>query len=147
MAKELNKEDVYNNFGQGINCCMQVFGAVAEDIGLSEAEARRIGAGFGSGMFLASTCGCVTGGLMAIGYKYGNWEPGQTEQRELFNRKKAAFLEAFRARFGNTQCVSLLDDLDPGVPEQRALIVQKGLMREFCGSAVCATVEILKGIL
>ena len=147
MAKVLKQEEVYNNFGQGVNCCMQVFGAVAEDIGLSEAEAKRIGAGFGSGMFLSSTCGCVTGAMMAIGYKYGNWEPGQTEQKALFNSKKAAFLEAFRARFGNTQCVSLLDDLDPGIPEQRAQIEEKGLMRDFCASAACATVEMLKDIL
>ena len=147
MAMVLESEKVFSNFGQGINCCMQVFSAVAEDIGISEEEAKKIGAGFGGGMGLASTCGCVTGALMALGYKYGNFEPGQSEQMALFNSKKKEFLEAFRARFGDTQCVALLGGLNPAVPEQKAQIGEKGLMKSVCAPAVCAAVEILKGIL
>ena len=147
MAEYLEKEVVFQRFGQGINCCMQVFGAVAEDLDLSEAEARRLGAGFGGGMGLGSACGCVTGALMAIGYKYGNCEPGQHEQMALINSKKKAFLEAFRARCGDTQCVALLGGLNPVVPEQKAEIAAAGLMRTVCVPAVCTAVEILQDIL
>ena len=147
MAKVLESEEVFRNFGQGINCCMQVFSAVAEDVGISEAEAKKIGAGFGGGIGLASTCGCVTGALMALGYKYGNCEPGQSEQMALYNSKKKEFLEAFRARFGDTQCVALLGGLNPAIPDQKAQIVEKGLMKSFCAPTVCAAVEILNDIL
>ena len=146
MAKVLEPEEVASRFGQGINCCMQVLDACAEDIGLSETEARKLGAGFGGGMGLASTCGCVSGALMALGYRYGNHEPGQAEQMALYNSKKKAFLDAFRARFGDTQCVSLLGGLNPAVPEQKAEIAEKGLMKSFCAPAVCAAVEILEEI-
>ena len=98
-------------------------------------------------MGLASACGCVSGALMAIGYKYGNCEPGQTEQMARFNEKKRAFLQAFKERFGSTQCVAMLGGLDPAVPEQRAEIAQKGLMKSLCAPAVCAAVEILEDIL
>lgn len=147
MEKNLDNEAVFANFGQGINCCMQVFSAVAEDIGITEAEARKIGAGFGGGMGLGSTCGCVTGALMAIGYKYGNCEPSQSEQMALFSSKKKAFLEAFKARFGDTLCVNLLGGLNLTVPEHKAQIGHQGLFKTICAPAVCSTVEILKEIL
>ncbi|MDO4834802.1 MAG: C-GCAxxG-C-C family protein [Bacillota bacterium] len=147
MVKKLENDAVFDNFGQGINCCMQVFSAVAEEIGFSEAEAKKIGAGFGGGMGLGGTCGCVTGALMAIGCKYGNFEPGQTEEMELFNGKKKEFLDEFRAQVGDTQCIELLGGLNPAVPEQKAQIVEKGLMKTICAPAVCTTVEILEEIL
>ncbi len=147
MARRIFADEAFQNFGQGINCCMQVFGAVAEELGLSVEEARRLGAGFGGGMGLGSTCGCVTGALMALGYKYGNEEPDQSEQVALFNEKKKAFLTAFTEKYGGTRCPDLLGGLNPAVPEDKAQIGEKGLMKSVCANAVCAAVEILRELL
>ncbi|MBQ1343860.1 MAG: C_GCAxxG_C_C family protein [Firmicutes bacterium] len=147
MAKDLAPAEVAANFGMGVNCCMQVFSAVAEDIGLSEEEACRIGAGFGGGMGLGSTCGCVTGALMALGYKYGNDGPGQKEKIAVYNEKKRAFLQAFKEECGSTVCPELLDGLNPAVPADKAVIVERGLMKEVCAPAVCTAVDILADLL
>lgn len=147
MTKDMSAEEVFANFPQGINCCMQVLAAVAEDIGLDGAEARRLGAGFGGGMGLASTCGCVTAALMALGCKYGNSGPGEREQIAAFNEKKKAFLAAFREQFGSTCCVEMLGGLDPAVPADKASIAEQGLMQDVCANAVCAAADILAGLL
>jgi C_GCAxxG_C_C family probable redox protein len=147
MTKDLSAEEVFGNFPQGINCCMQVLDAVAEDIGLDAAEARRLGAGFGGGMGLGSTCGCVTGALMALGYKYGNSEPGEKEKIAAYNEKKKAFLAAFKEQFGSTCCVDMLGGLNPAVPEDKAKIAEQGLMHDVCANAVCAAADILAELL
>lgn len=147
MPRQIFADEAFQNFGKGINCCMQVFGAVVEELDLSVEEARRLGAGFGGGMGLGSTCGCVTGALMALGYKYGNEEPDQSGQADLFNEKKSAFLTAFTGKYGGTRCPELLGGLNPAVPEDREQIVEKGLMKSFCANAVCAAVEILRELL
>ena len=146
MAKELTMEEVLLGFGQGINCSMFAFSALADEIGISEAEARKIAAGFGGGMGLGSTCGAVTGALMALGYKYGNSGPGQADQMNVFNAKKKAFLDAFTERFGDTNCVALLGGLNVSVPEERAEIIGKNLMQTVCAPAVIGAVEILSEI-
>ena len=147
MARQIFADEAFQNFGQGINCCMQVFSAAAEELDLSVEEARRLGAGFGGGMGLGSTCGCVTGALMALGYKYGNEEPGQSDRVALFNEKKKAFLTAFTEKFGSTRCPDLLGGLNPAVPEDKAQIGEKGLMKSVCANAVVAAAEILKELL
>ncbi len=48
-----------------------MFSAVAEQMGLDYQTAIKVSCGFGGGMYLGSVCGAVTGGIMAIGLKYG----------------------------------------------------------------------------
>lgn len=49
------------------NCAQSVLLPFAPDAGMSEAAAYALSANFGSGMKMASICGAVTGGLMALG--------------------------------------------------------------------------------
>ena len=49
------------------NCCQAVLMAFRDECGLTEEEAMRLGAHFGSGMRHGSTCGAVTGALMVLG--------------------------------------------------------------------------------
>lgn len=49
------------------NCAQAVLIPFAEKAGYTEEMATRIGANFGSGMKMASVCGAITGGLMALG--------------------------------------------------------------------------------
>ena len=61
-ARELrNRTDVHYNCAQG------VLVPFANDLGLGEDMAIRLGANFGSGMKMGSTCGAVTGALMVLG--------------------------------------------------------------------------------
>lgn len=61
------------------NCAQGVFIPFAEEKGLSARTANAIGSNFGAGMKMASVCGAITGGLMALGL-YGV-EDGPTINR------------------------------------------------------------------
>ena len=53
------------------NCAQAVFMSFANEAGISDEQAFNISANFGSGMKMASVCGAITGGLMALGkYAY-----------------------------------------------------------------------------
>ena len=49
------------------NCAQSVIVPFAELAGLTEQQAYRTAANFGSGMKMAATCGAITGGLMVLG--------------------------------------------------------------------------------
>ena len=49
------------------NCTQGVLVPFAEDLGITEEQAYKIGANFGKGMKIGSVCGAVTGGLMVLG--------------------------------------------------------------------------------
>lgn len=55
---------------KGYNCSQAVIGAFCEELGLEPALAFRLSEGFGAGMGDAgSTCGAVSGAIMAAGMK------------------------------------------------------------------------------
>ncbi len=49
------------------NCAQSVLMPFAPDAGVSEEEAFRMAANFGSGMLMGSACGAFTGGMMVLG--------------------------------------------------------------------------------
>lgn len=78
------------------NCCQSVLIPFAEKLGLSEEQAKALGAHFGSGMRYGSTCGALTGALMAAGLSGKD----AAAANELINR--------FREENGYTDCRDLL---------------------------------------
>lgn len=69
-------------FGQGYLCSQAVFAAFAEQFGITEKQALKIGGCFGGGMTKGEVCGACTGALMVLGMKYGQVD---------LNDKKAAY--------------------------------------------------------
>ena len=68
MGKYLERaRELRNDPNVHYNCAQAVLAAFAPDAGISEADACRLTANFGSGMKMGATCGAVTGGLMALG--------------------------------------------------------------------------------
>ena len=146
-AEQLTEDLVFHRFGQGICCGAQVFGALAEDAGIDGDTARRIAAGFGSGMTCAGTCGCVTGSLMALGCRYGNFLPEQMERRSDFFEKRREFLKEFEARFGSTNCPKIVQGYDPSDPEDLEVIRSQLLMRKICAPMVLASIGIAEALM
>ena len=89
------------------NCCQSVLIPFAQRLGLSEEQAGALGAHFGSGMRYGSTCGALTGALMAAG---------------LAGKDAAAaneLIERFREENGYTDCRDLLKAAaDRGQPKK-----------------------------
>ncbi len=85
-----------NNPAVPCNCCQAVLITFAEECGLTEQQARALGAPFAAGMKIGSTCGAITGGLMVLG---------------LLGKGDAvtqSFLRHFRTEHGALNCPDLL---------------------------------------
>lgn len=68
MSKYLDKaREVRSRTDVHYNCAQGVLAAFAEELGIDEDTAFRVGANFGSGMRMGATCGAVTGALMVLG--------------------------------------------------------------------------------
>lgn len=82
--------------GVHYNCAQSILMPFAEECGISEETACRLGAHFGSGMRMGSVCGAVTGALMVLGMMGF----GEDVSRELLRR--------FREENGAMDCAPLL---------------------------------------
>ena len=135
-------------FQNGYSCSQSVFSALAErwDIGLD--VSLRISAGFGGGIArCAGTCGCVTGGIMAIGLA----QPGISPEVNRSEKEKTCelgrrFIRAFEQRNGSTLCAELLG-CDISTPEGAAKARQEGLHHSRCTKFVRDAVEIVESML
>lgn len=78
------------------NCAQSVLIPFAKETGLTEEQACALASGFGSGMNHGSTCGAVTGALMALGLLGCGGE------------ERRALLQAFKEQEGSLLCPELL---------------------------------------
>jgi C_GCAxxG_C_C family probable redox protein len=112
---KLRAEDLYRT-GQFL-CSEAVFLAANEYLGHPVPdEMVRLASGFPVGMGMAGcACGALTGGIMALGLRYGRSTPGAampgmfTAAKELHDR--------FRARRRFTCCRTLIRGFEFGSPE------------------------------
>ena len=107
------------------NCAQSVLIPFAKEAGLTEEQANALAENFGSGMRHGSTCGAVTGALMALGIL----GYGEETTREL--------LRSFREQEGDLTCARLL-----------AIGREKGLNKKgHCDSMVFAAVELVEKLI
>lgn len=145
MSK-MTKEIANSCFGAGIDCSQVVFGYAAELMDMDQNEARKIAAAFGGGMWAGQTCGCVTGALMAIGYKFGHCEAGDNQTKQEMLEKKAAFESAFKEKHHSLICKEILG-YDLTKPEEMEKIMEKQLLCTLCPQVACDTCDIIEQIL
>ena len=68
MSKHIDKAKVLrNNPEKHVNCAQTLLVAFADDLGLSEEAAMKLGSNFGGGMKMGSVCGTITSGAMILG--------------------------------------------------------------------------------
>ncbi len=95
-------------FAAGGNCCQAVIAACGGDGGVSTEDAFRMGSAFGGGMRKGEVCGAVVGALMALGLRRGAAGPGDQERKADANARAAAYMQAFRERYGSYLCRELI---------------------------------------
>lgn len=144
--EKMSEEIAADLFKQGIDCSQIVMGYAAEKLGVCSDQALKVSAAFGGGMWAGRTCGCVTGGLMALGLKYGYSEPGATEQKQLLLAKKGEFEQKFAATNQSVVCREILG-YDLSKPEEMAQIMEKNLLFTICPKAVCSACKVLDELL
>ena len=106
-------------FDAGLNCSESVLRAVndAYDLGLPPSAygiATPFGGGFGGAR---STCGALTGGLMALGLAHGRSGPSQSAQPGSMAGR--ALHDRFLAQFQSVSCRELTAGFDWDKPERR----------------------------
>ena len=106
------------------NCCQAVLVPFAAEMGLTEEQAYKMGAHFGSGMRHGSTCGAITGALMVLGMMgYGEQEA-------------TALLRKVRQERGALDCATLLrTSHEAGIPR-----------KTHCDGIVCDMVQVVEEI-
>ncbi len=138
----ITEETACMGFNAGFDCSQEVFAHIAVKLGMKETEALRIAAAFGGGMWHGETCGCVTGGLMAIGLKYGHYEENDAKTKSMFLQKKQEFESRFCEMNGSLICREILGN-DLSKPEEMKIIMEKELLATLCPKLVCVTCKIL----
>ena len=92
------------------NCAQSVLMAFSEPAGITDEQAFNISSNFGSGMKMASVCGAITGGLMALGLCGLN-------SQDVVN----AYYSIFRTNHNNLlNCAELLKvNAETGTPKKQ----------------------------
>ncbi len=121
-----------------------MFTAFASEFGLSDEMALKIAAPFGGGMARSGkTCGVVTGGLMALGLKYGYTAP---DGRDVTYEIAQEFMRRFEEKHGSLTCRELIG-FDILLPEDRARAQQAGVFESICPRLVRDAAEIVDQLL
>ena len=81
-ATEKKQELAAATFRSGYNCAQSVLSSFSSDFNIERDTLLRLASPFGSGIAKTQeTCGAVTGGIMAIGLKYGKGINGTEEEK------------------------------------------------------------------
>ena len=144
--KNRHKEKALHLFSEHFHCSQSVLAAFAEECGLTEEQALKLGACFGSGMRKGEVCGACTGALMVLGLLYGQSDKEDLESRMQANRVNEAMMERFSEKCGSYICNELLGcdvRTEQGIQYAR----EHNLFTELCPRMVENAVDVLEKII
>ena len=125
----------------GYLCSQSVLAAYAEEYGLTEEQALKLGTCLGMGMLKGEVCGACTGALMVLGLAHGD-----PKNRIPAYENSTRFLSAFREANGSWLCNELLG-CDVRTPEGVQYARDRHLFTEYCPKMVASAADILEEIL
>jgi C_GCAxxG_C_C family probable redox protein len=145
-APMTHKEKALDYFGRKFHCSQAVLAAFAPECGLTEEQALKLGACFGSGMRKGEVCGACTGALMVLGALYGQYDKSDPESRIRANEVNEKMMERFAKVNGSYICNDLLK-CDISTSEGRQYALDNNLFTEFCPLMVANAVDVLEQII
>ncbi len=138
-------EQAISKFTGGYNCAQSVFYAFCEDLGVDQDTALKVACGFGAGMGRkGEVCGAVTGGIMALGVKYGRGEKEDRAVTDAAYVKVRELMDQFSNRNGTCICRQLLNGCDLTTEEGQKYFKENDLLNKACKLCVQSAVEILE---
>lgn len=141
-----HEEKALSYFSDKFHCSQSVFAAYAEELGITEEQALKIGYCFNSGMRKGEVCGACSGALLVIGAKYGQSDKNDLESRTNANILTALFLDRFKEENGSYICNNLLG-CDITTEEGGKFALENGLYTSVCPKMVASAVKILEDII
>jgi C_GCAxxG_C_C family probable redox protein len=147
MMKE-NIEAAVEKFLSGYNCAQSVLYAFGPELGLNGETALKVATGLGGGMGgRGEVCGALTGGILALGLKYGRGEQAEKVVTQQAYKKTAELVTAFERVHGSCLCRTLLDGCNLQTPEGMKRFREEGLHQKVCVRCVRTVGEILAEML
>ena len=141
-------ETALAKFTGGYNCAQSVFYSFCDDLHFDRNTALKIACGFGGGMGRkGEVCGAVSGGILALGIKYGRGEKDDQAARELTYMKTRQFMDQFAEKHGTCICRKLLHGCDLMTEEGQKQFKEDDLSNRICKPCIQSAVEILEGIM
>ena len=142
----IRQEKAVEYFNRGFHCSQAVLAAYADQCGLTEEKALKLGACFGSGMRKGEVCGACSGALMVLGSLYGQHDISDTESRQAANEVNDAMMRGFAEACGSYVCNDILG-CDVSTPEGVQYARGNNLFKERCPKMVAAAMDVLEKIL
>lgn len=139
-------EKAVNYFSQKLHCSQSVLASFADECGITEEQAIKLGSCFGSGIRKGEVCGAVTGALMVLGLLYGQNKAGDAEGRQRSNEVNDLMMNRFKEKCGSYNCNDLLG-CDVRTMEGVQYCLDNKLFTEFCPKMVSAAVEVVEEII
>jgi C_GCAxxG_C_C family probable redox protein len=140
------QEKAVQYFNNGFHCSQAVLASYADECGLSEEQALKIGACFGGGMRKAEVCGACSGALMVLGSLYGQYDLADEESRQTANEVNDQMIRGFEEACGSYLCREILG-CDISTPEGKQCAREKNLFKELCPQLVANAVTVLEKII
>ena len=141
-----HKEKALDYFGRKFHCSQAVLAAFADECGLTEKQALKLGACFGSGMRKGEVCGACAGALMVLGALYGQYDKSDHLSRLTANEVNDKMMNRFAEKSGSYMCNDLLN-CDISTKEGVEYAIDKKLFTEFCPQMVANAVDLLEQII
>ena len=141
-----HKERALQYFSDKFHCSQAVLAAFAPELGITEEQALRLGACFGSGMRRGEVCVACTGALMVLGLLYGQCDKNDLDSRIRANNVNEAMMNGFAEKSGSYICNELLG-CDVRTEEGIKYARENNLFTDFCPKMVANAVDVLEEIL
>ena len=141
-----HKERALQYFSDKFHCSQAVLAEFAPELGITEEQALRLGACFGSGMRRGEVCGACTGALMVLGLLYGQCDKNDLDSRIRANNANDAMMNGFAEKSGSYICNELLG-CDVRTEEGIKYARENNLFTDFCPKMVANAVDVLEEIL
>ena len=141
-----HKEKALALFEKKFLCSQAVLAAFAEECGLTEEQALKLGGCFGSGMRKGEVCGACTGALMVLGALYGQYDKSDPVSRETADAAAVRMMEGFAEVSGSYLCKELLK-CDMSTAEGAAQAREQELFTTVCPRMVANAVDVLEQVI
>ena len=141
-------EVAVEKFLSGYNCAQSILYAFGPDLGLEAESALKLPTGLGGGMGgRGEVCGAVTGGILALGLKYGRGEKAEKPVAQQAYQKTGELMATFERVHGASACRTLLDGCDLRTAEGMERFRKENLHQKVCVGCVRTVGEILSRML
>ena len=140
------KEKALDYFSRKFHCSQSVLAAYADECGLTEEQALKLGGCFGGGMRKGEVCGACTGALLVLGTLYGQYDENDLKRREICNKVNVEMMERFAEKAGSYICNDILG-YDITTSEGLEHIREEKLFTELCPKMVEYAMDVLEEIM